>query len=113
MSSRQSKAKGFVLSRKQLVIEEIGSINEQIEALKARKELLSTKLGKYLGKSLGLNFQANVFTRNQTTLDKAKVKKLLGEDKYARCLTSHEVTIVSVRRLSEADDDSEGAGTSA
>ena len=101
MGRTSTATKGFVLSRKQQQIEEIGSINEQIEALKARKALLSSKLEKYEGKTQGINFYANVFTRNSTSLDTLKVKRLLGETKYAACLNSHETTIVSVKRITQ------------
>lgn len=104
MTRSTSATRGFVLSRKQQYIEEVGAINEQMEELKARKELLCAKLEKFTGKTQGVSFYLNVFTRNQTNLDKAKVKRMLGEVKYAKCLTSHEVTIVSVKRLTTTGD---------
>jgi hypothetical protein len=92
-------SKGFVLSRKQEYIEEIGSIDEHIEELTLRREKLISKLQKYPGRSLGLTFQSNVYTRMHTSLNTVKIKRLLGPVKYASCLRRKEITVVLVRRI--------------
>lgn len=90
---------GFKLDPKGELADEIGKLDARIEALIEKRAKLEKKLARRTGTFSGLQFKAVVFDRWQAWLDSAKVKRLIGEKAFRKCMSGKEIRVVRVQEV--------------
>jgi hypothetical protein len=89
----------FKMPRNAMYVDEIGLLNEQIDELEARRDKLIGRINKKIGLISGHEFQATVFEKKNAWLNGPKIKRLLGEDTFAKCWKRNTSVCVRVTKL--------------